>query len=100
MIESPSMTVITIGQLHWAVFWGKKLIILYWFQSQAFNPALYFVLNEVVDYYLNNGSSIFLVLLDASKAFDWVQYIKLLESSLNMVYVQNCPFPDIFVYLS
>jgi hypothetical protein len=47
-----------------------------------------FLLNEIVDYYLNNGSSVFLVLLDASKAFDRVQYITLLHSSLNVVYVQ------------
>ena len=46
------------------------------------------VLNEVVDYYLNNGFSVFLVLLDASKAFDLVQYIKLLDSLLNVVCVQ------------
>ena len=36
-----------------------------------------FVLLEVIDYYTNNDSSVFLVLLDASRPFDRVQYVKL-----------------------
>ena len=36
-----------------------------------------FVLNEIIDYYLRHDSSIYLVLLDASQAFDRVQYVKM-----------------------
>ena len=36
-----------------------------------------FVLNEIIDYYLNHDSSVYLVLLDVSQAFDRVQYVKL-----------------------
>jgi hypothetical protein len=35
------------------------------------------VLEEVVDYYVRNASSVCLVLLDASRAFDRIQYVKL-----------------------
>ena len=36
-----------------------------------------FVVNEVTQYYNNNNSSVFLALLDASRAFDRVEYLKL-----------------------
>ena len=36
-----------------------------------------FALNEVVDYYSRQGSSVFVALLDASRAFDQVHYIRL-----------------------
>ena len=36
-----------------------------------------FVVNEVIQYYLNNSSDVFVMFLDASKAFDRVQYVKL-----------------------
>jgi hypothetical protein len=36
-----------------------------------------FVINEVIQYYLNGGSDVHSVLLDASKAFDRVHYVKL-----------------------
>ena len=36
-----------------------------------------FVVNEVVQYYLNNGGKVFTTFLDASKAFDTVQFHKL-----------------------
>ncbi len=36
-----------------------------------------FVLNEIVQYYANEGSQVKAVLLDASKAFDRVNYVKL-----------------------
>ena len=38
-----------------------------------------FVVNEVISYFINNGSSVYSVLLDASKAFDRVHYIKLFQ---------------------
>ena len=34
-------------------------------------------MQEVVDYYSRNGSSVYLIMLDASRAFDRVQYTKL-----------------------
>ena len=42
-----------------------------------------FVLKEVVNYYQTNGSSVYVSLLDASKAFDRVNYIKLFEVLLS-----------------
>ena len=38
-----------------------------------------FIVNEVVQYYRNNDSNIYLTLLDASKAFDKVKYNKLFQ---------------------
>ena len=36
-----------------------------------------FIVNEVINYYQNGNSSVYVMLLDASKAFDCVHYIKL-----------------------
>ena len=36
-----------------------------------------FVVNEITQYYLNNDSNVYVTLLDASKAFDRVNYVKL-----------------------
>ncbi len=36
-----------------------------------------FVVNEVLQYYNNNNSSVYIALLDASQAFDRVEYVKL-----------------------
>lgn len=36
-----------------------------------------FVMQEIIDYYTRNGSSVYLIMLDASRAFDRVHYIKL-----------------------
>ena len=38
-----------------------------------------FVATEIAQYYLNNASDVYLLLLDASKAFDRVEYIKLFK---------------------
>ncbi len=37
------------------------------------------IVNEVINYYENHGSGVYCVLLDASRAFDRVSYIKLFE---------------------
>ena len=37
------------------------------------------VLKEAISYYINNGSSVFCILLDATKAFDRVEYVKLFK---------------------
>ena len=34
------------------------------------------ILKEVISYYVNNGSSVYCTLLDATKAFDRVKYCK------------------------
>jgi len=36
-----------------------------------------FVMQEIIDYYTRNGSSVYLIMLDASRAFDRVHYVKL-----------------------
>ena len=42
-----------------------------------------FVVNEVIQYYTNNYSNVYITLIDASKAFDRVQYVKLLKLLLS-----------------
>ena len=42
-----------------------------------------FVAQEVVNYYVKHNSSVYCVLLDASQAFDRVEYVKLFEVLLN-----------------
>ena len=37
------------------------------------------VLKEAISYYINNDSSVFCTLLDATKAFDTVEYVKLFQ---------------------
>ncbi len=51
----------------------------YGFKAKHSTTQCTFVLEEVIDYYVRNGSSVFMVLLDASKAFDRVQYVKLFK---------------------
>ena len=40
-----------------------------------------FVYNEVIQYYLNNDSDVYVMMLDCSKAFDRVHYVKLFFST-------------------
>lgn len=42
-----------------------------------------FVVNETIQYYLNNGGNVYALLLDASKAFDKVNYVKLFRLLIN-----------------
>ena len=45
-----------------------------------FSTTMYsFLVGETIQYYRNNGSNVFALLLDASKAFDKVQYTKLFK---------------------
>ena len=56
-----------------------------------------FVLNEVVDYYTSRQTPVFVTLLDASKAFDRVQYVKLFKLLLQR---NMCPAMVKFLALS
>jgi hypothetical protein len=47
------------------------------FKAKHSTTQCTFVLNEIIDYYMRNDSSVFVTLLDASKAFDRVNYIRL-----------------------
>jgi hypothetical protein len=46
------------------------------------------IIKEAIDYYVNNGSPLFRTMLDATKAFDRVQYCKL----FNMLTDRDLPF--------
>ena len=56
-----------------------------------------FILNEVVDYYKSNGSDMYVMLLDCSKAFDRVNYTKLFTLLLDKGF---CPLTlRVLIYL-
>ena len=55
----------------------KSSDLQFGFKSESYTTACTFVLDEVVNYYNRNGSEVHVVLLDASKAFDRVDHIKL-----------------------
>ena len=42
-----------------------------------------FAIEETVQYYLNNNSNVYIMMLDASKAFDRVNYIKMFKLLIN-----------------
>ena len=48
-----------------------------WVQTEAFYHTV--CVSEVIQYYTNNDGGCYALLLDASKAFDTVRYIKLFE---------------------
>ena len=52
------------------------------FKKQHSTTQCTFVVNEVIKYYNRNGSTVRAVLLDASKAFDRVHYVKLFRLQL------------------
>ena len=49
------------------------------FKKQHSTNICTFVVNEVIQYYMNNKSQVYVSLLDASRAFDRVEYVKLFE---------------------
>ena len=53
------------------------------FKTGSSTKACTFVLEEVTRYYNTNGSDVYVMLLDASKAFDRVHYIKLFNLLLD-----------------
>ena len=56
-----------------------------------------FAATEIAQYYLNNASDVYLLLLDASKAFDRVEYVKLLyprrEAGILWIHHRRRPRP-------
>ena len=48
------------------------------------------VLKEVISYYVNNGSSVYCTLLDATKVFDRVEYCKLFRVLLDRKLLVAC----------
>ena len=53
------------------------------FKSNHSTTSCTFVLQEVVNHFTQNGSNVYTVLLDASKAFDRVHYVKLFRLLLH-----------------
>ncbi len=51
----------------------------YGFKQKHSTNQCTFVVNEVIQYYMNNNTNVLVTLLDASKAFDRVEYIKLFK---------------------
>ena len=47
------------------------------FKSESSTTQCTFVLEEVIQYYKNNNTDVYIMMLDASKAFDRVEYTKL-----------------------
>jgi len=52
--------------------------------------------NEVIQYYLNNNSNIYVTLLDASRAFDRVNYVKLFRILIGR---KICPLISRFILM-
>ena len=52
------------------------------YKAKASTTQCTFVANETIHYYLNNGSNVHAVLLDATKAFDRVHFVKLFNELL------------------
>ena len=51
----------------------------YGFKKQHSTVGCTAVVNEIIQYYLNNNTNVYTVLLDASRAFDRVNYVKLFK---------------------
>ena len=47
------------------------------FKSKHSTTQCTYVINEIVQYYINNDTNVFVMMLDCSKAFDRVHYVKL-----------------------
>ena len=51
--------------------------VQYGFKKKYSTTQCTFVLEEIIQYYKNMNSSVYLLMIDASKAFDRVNYVKL-----------------------
>ena len=54
------------------------------FKAKSSTTMCTFMALETIEYYMRNGSNVHVMLLDASKAFDRVNYIKLFEKILRV----------------
>jgi len=63
------------------------------FRSKRSTDQCTMVLKETVSYYINNGSAVSSVFLDATKAFDRIEYCKLFKALLSR------GLPPVFVRL-
>ena len=66
---------------HWSVL--KSSDMQFGFKPGHSTSKCTFVINEVTQYYLNNNSSVYICMLDATKAFDRVEYCKLFKLMLD-----------------
>ena len=82
-----------VGKLPLVVYWGKSTTILdkqsnslstdviqFGFKKNASTVICTSLLIETIKYYNENNTDCYLILLDASKAFDHVEYLKLLNA--------------------
>ena len=53
------------------------------FKSESSTTQCNFILEEVLQYYKNNNTDVYVMMLDASKAFDHVEYTKLFSLLVN-----------------
>ena len=93
MWEAPSQTLIIIGALLFVWPYAKSLImqsyintevscILLPCDSHISKTMCTSIFQEVVNYYNRNGSNVYACLVDASKAFDRINYSKLFQKIL------------------
>ena len=68
----------------------KSSDLQFGFKKGSSTTQCTFVVNEVINYYTNNKSNVYSLFLDASKAFDRVNYVKLFNLLLEGKYVSNC----------
>ena len=61
----------------------KTSMYQYGFKKSHSTSHCTFVVNETIQYYINNKSNVFVTLLDASRAFDRVEYVQLFKSLMS-----------------
>ena len=63
------------------LLWSSDL--QFGFKAKRSTNMCTMVLKEAIAYYVNNGSSVFCTLLDATKAFDRIEYVKMFKLLLD-----------------
>lgn len=66
------------------------------FKAKRSTNTCTMVVKEAIEYYVNNGSPVFCTMLDATKAFDRVQYVKL----FNILVDNDMPFVTLRLLLN
>ena len=69
-------------------FYGTKILIQFGFKSHSSTNICTSLLRDTIEYYNEHGSNCYLLLLDASKAFDCAEYVKLFRT---IRYRKMCP---------